>query len=131
MVSAGLSLGLAAAGCGCTDRSVSALVIEPPTPCLELSLPSSVSNCAIGDHNPNLTLSGTNTCDVTFTIHGDYRNGSDLVVPPGGPVSYKVDWTFGGDNVYAYPFRGWPKQRKLLAPTDSTRRRRRRSGLRP
>jgi hypothetical protein len=98
---------LLAAGCGCTNEPVSDLEMDPPTPCLDLTLPRYVSNCAAGSYNPDLTLSGTNHCDATVIIPGEYRDyphaGEDLVVLPGGAVSYDVDWTFSGTNDFAIP----------------------------
>ncbi|MFH2009031.1 MAG: hypothetical protein ABI333_20745 [bacterium] len=88
---AALGSGGLGAGCGCYDTSVSDLTIEPPTPCLDLSLPDTVSNCASGG---SLEITGTNNCDATLVIPGSYRDyphaGQDLTVPPGGSVSYDL-----------------------------------------
>jgi len=87
-----LALGLVGAvcGCGCYDTAVSDLTMEPPTPCLDLHLPATVSNCG-GSH---LVISGTNNCDATLIIPGTYRKyayaGQDLVAPPGATVSYDM-----------------------------------------
>jgi len=91
---AALSSAVLVAACGCYDTAVSELTVEPPTPCLELSLPSTVSNCAMNGNS--LEITGTNACDATLVIPGDYRDypheGVDLTVPPGGDVSYDIGY---------------------------------------
>lgn len=94
--------GLLMASCGCMNMGVGELTIEPPTACLDLSLPGKISNCATAS---GLVLSGRNNCAETLTLPGSFRvsPAQDLVVEPGGEVEYRIAWSIGTPQEFAIP----------------------------